>query len=113
PASRDHLRMDWTSAWCVVLQRPFMALALRPSIPWLVFTPERYAVPEAAESGNLSKLSTVSSPCFPLICPARILPAVTVVGPIPSPRNKITFLATPFCRSRSAASSSDWATLCQ
>ena len=54
--------------------------------------------------GKVSKDSLSSSPVLLFNCPLRILAAVTVDTPIPSPRNKITFLATAilglFCLAR-------------
>jgi hypothetical protein len=47
-----------------------------------------------ATCGNFSNSRTVSSPGFPCSWPLRILAAVTVDIPRPSPINKITFLAT-------------------
>lgn len=43
---------------------------------------------------NLSNASSFSSPVCPFCCPLRILAAVTVVSPIPSPINNMMFLAT-------------------
>lgn len=43
--------------------------------------------------GKVSKLSCASSPIPPYIWPNSILAAVTVVTDIPSPKNRITFLA--------------------
>ena len=44
--------------------------------------------------GNVSKLKIVSSPVLFCNCPFSILAAVTVDIPMPSPRKRITFLAT-------------------
>lgn len=47
----------------------------------------------SADQGNLSQDRKFSSPVSFLSCPSRILAAVTVLIPIPSPMNMITFLA--------------------
>ena len=52
---------------------------------------------ERPVKGNLSQDSSCSSPFIPSCCPAHIRPPVAVDTPIPSPRNMMTFLATPSC----------------
>ena len=50
------------------------------------------------ENGNSSKENFVFSPALPACCPLYILDAVTVENPIPSPRNRMVFLAFPVFR---------------
>ena len=54
----------------------------------------QYCTLDTPVTGKRSNDSSASSPGLPCSCPLKILDGVTVDSPIPSPRNKITFLAT-------------------